>query len=212
MWAIGCVIALSYVLGSFPTSIVAGRLLKGIDIREHGSGNAGATNVYRVMGLGPAVLVGLVDVGKGLMAVLVVSRIGTGTILGTIVLQILAGLAAIAGHIWPVLAGFRGGRGVLTAAGVLIGLVPGAVVAAVVVWGIVTFSTGYVSLGSISAALTLSVMLFLGRFGLGRYPSNELLLFGCLVSVLIILRHWANIGRLLRGEENRFGRRSSKQP
>jgi len=210
MWAIGCVIVLSYVLGSFPTSIVVGRLLRGIDIREHGSGNAGATNVYRVMGLGSALLVGLVDVGKGLVAVLVLSRIGTETALGTTVIQILAGLAAIAGHIWPVFAGFRGGRGVLTAAGVLIGLVPVAVFAAVVVWGGVTFSTGYVSLGSISAALTLSVVLLLGRFGLGGNPSDELLLFGCLVSVLIILRHRPNIRRLLRGEENRFGRRRPK--
>ena len=140
MWAIGCVIVLSYVLGSFPTSIVVGKWLKGIDIRKHGSGNAGATNVYRVMGLGPALLVGLVDMGKGLAALLVLPRMATGTTL----LQILAGLAAIAGHIWPVFAGFRGGRGVITAAGVLIGLAPVAVLAAAAVWGIVTFFTGYV--------------------------------------------------------------------
>ena len=109
MWIIGCIVLLSYIVGSFPTSIVVGKLLRGIDIREHGSGNAGATNVYRVMGLLPALLVGTVDVGKGLMAVLVFSRIGMETTEIPTIVRILAGLGAMAGHIWPVFAGFRTG-------------------------------------------------------------------------------------------------------
>ena len=202
------VIALSYLIGSIPTSILVGRVLRGIDIREVGSKNAGATNVYRVLGLGPALFVGIVDGAKGAAAVLLISRIAVGEVaLDPGLIQIAAGMSVVAGHIWTVFAGFRGGRGVMTAAGAWIALAPIPVLIAVGVWCILTFSTGYVSVGSISAAAVLPIALFVGRFGLGAEISNALLGFGCVVGGLLILRHRANIGRLLRGEENRFGKR-----
>ena len=207
------VIVLSYLLGSIPTSILVSRILRGIDIREFGSKNAGATNVYRVMGLGPALFVGIVDGAKGAAAVLLISRIAIGgAALDPGSIQIAAGMSAIVGHSWTVFAGFKGGRGVMTAAGAWIALAPIPVLIAVAVWCILTFSTGYVSVGSISAAAVLPIALFVGRFGLNAEISNALLGFGCAVGGLIILRHRANIGRLIRGEENRFGKRGKTNP
>ena len=203
-------IVISYLLGSIPTSIVVCRVLKGMDIREFGSKNAGATNVYRVMGWGPALFVAIVDGAKGAMAVLFVSRIAIGqAALDPGILQIAAGMSAIVGHSWTVFAGFKGGRGVMTAAGVWLALAPIPVLIALGVWCLLTFSTGYVSVGSISAAAALPISLFVGRFGLQADLSNPLLAFGCVVGGLLILRHSANIGRLIRGEENRFGKRES---
>ncbi|MFH1008670.1 MAG: glycerol-3-phosphate 1-O-acyltransferase PlsY [Candidatus Latescibacterota bacterium] len=201
------VILLSYLLGSIPTGILVGRA-KGKDIRAIGSKNAGATNVYRTMGWGPALLVALVDGGKGAIAVLFVSRISVGEAhLDPGLLQIAAGMSAVVGHIWSLFAGFRGGRGVMTAGGVWVALAPIPVLIALGVWCMVTFSTGYVSAGSIAASLTLPVGLFVARFGLHAEISNALLVFGCVIGGLLILRHRANIGRLIRGEENRFGKR-----
>ena len=202
------VIVLSYLLGSIPTSILVSRISRGIDIREFGSKNAGATNVYRVMGLGPALFVGIVDGAKGAAAVLLISRIAIGR--GTLdpgLIQIATGMSVVVGHIWTVFAGFKGGRGVVTAAGVWIALAPIPVLIALGVWCILTFSTGYVSVGSISAAAVLPIALFVGRFGLNAEISNALLGFGCAVGGLLILRHRANIGRLIRGEESRFGKK-----
>ncbi len=210
MLTLFAVIVSSYLLGSIPTSILVCRVLKGMDIREFGSKNAGATNVYRVMGWGPALFVAIVDGAKGAMAVLFVSRIAIGqAALDPGILQIAAGMSAIVGHSWTVFAGFKGGRGVMTAAGVWLALAPIPVLIALGVWCLLTFSTGYVSVGSISAAAALPIALFVGRFGLQSDISNPLLAFGCVVGGLLVLRHRANIGRLIRGEENRFGKRES---
>ena len=182
--------------------------MRGIDIREVGSRNAGATNVYRVMGLGPALFVGIVDGAKGAAAVLLISQIAIGRgMLDPGLIQIATGMSVVVGHIWTVFAGFKGGRGVVTAAGVWMALAPIPVLIALGVWCILTFSTGYVSVGSISAAAVLPIALFVGRFGLNAEISNALLGFGCAVGGLLILRHRANIGRLIRGEENRFGKK-----
>ena len=208
MLTLFAIIVVSYLLGSIPTSILACRVLKGIDIREFGSKNAGATNVYRVMGWGPALFVALVDGAKGAVAVLFVSRIAIGqAVLDPGQMQIAAGMSAVVGHIWSLFAGFKGGRGVMTAAGVWLALAPIPILIAMGVWCLLTFSTGYVSLGSISAAAALPLALFVGRFGLQADISNSLLAFGCVVGGLLVLRHRANIGRLIRGEENRFGKR-----
>ncbi|MCK5329690.1 MAG: glycerol-3-phosphate 1-O-acyltransferase PlsY [Candidatus Latescibacteria bacterium] len=208
MLTLFAIIVSSYLLGSIPTSILMCRVLKGIDIREFGSKNAGATNVYRVMGWGPALFVAIVDGAKGAVAVLFVSRIAIGEpALDPGLLQIAAGMSAVVGHIWSLFAGFKGGRGVMTAAGVWLALAPIPILIALGVWCLLTFSTGYVSVGSIAAAATLPIALFVGRFGLQADISNPLLAFGCVVGGLLILRHRANIGRLIRGEENRFGKK-----
>jgi len=194
-------LSLSYLLGSLVPGLWVPKL-KGIDIRKHGSGNPGATNVYRVLGWKYALPVGLMDFGKGLAAVLLVSRLAGPSAWG----PILCGLAAIIGHVLPAFGGFRGGRGVLTAAGALAGLAPLGVLVAVVVWSAVTFSTRYVSLGSISAAVAFPLSLIMQR-EFGVPVSDELLGLSVFVCALIVLRHRPNIGRLIRGEEHRFGRK-----
>ncbi|HID11775.1 MAG TPA: glycerol-3-phosphate 1-O-acyltransferase PlsY [Candidatus Latescibacteria bacterium] len=192
---------LSYLLGSLVPGLWVPRL-KGIDIREHGSGNPGATNVYRVLGWKYALPVGITDFGKGLAAVALASHLAGPLAWG----PILCGLAAVVGHMWPIFGGFRGGRGVLTAAGALTGLAPLGVLVAVVVWSVVAFSTKYVSLGSISAAVAFPLSLVVQR-ELGVPVSDGLLGLSALVCALIILRHRPNIQRLLRGEEHRFRRK-----
>jgi len=204
------VLVLSYLLGSIPTSIVVGRVAAGLDIREHGSGNAGATNVYRILGLGPAILTGFVDVAKGSLAVLVISGIHAGTPpqLSADVLKIVAGGAAVAGHIWTVFAGFRGGKGMATAIGALLFIAPAALGAALVVWLILLFTVRIMSIASLSAAIILPLATWVWETNPDGSTSTELLWFSIVLSLLIFFTHRANIGRILRGEEKRLGRRS----
>jgi len=205
------VLVLSYLLGSLPTSIVAGRVIAGLDIREHGSGNAGATNVYRVLGLGPAIIVGLVDVAKGAVAVVVVSGIQVGPEspqLSTDLMRILAGGAAVAGHIWTILAGFKGGKGMATAIGALAFIAPAALGAALAVWLIILFTTRIMSIASLSAAITLPLASLVWETHPDGSNCVEIFWFSVILSLLILYTHRANIGRILRGEEPRFGRKS----
>lgn len=198
-------IVLSYLLGSFPTAIVTGKILKGIDIRQHGSGNAGATNVFRVLGWKAGLFVLLVDIAKGFFATVLVYKIALGAFsIDAVILQIVAGLAATMGHIWTIFAGFKGGKGVGTGAGMIVGLVPGAVLAGLIIFIITVSLTRYVSLGSILASLTIPVYLFGKHFLLYRQVPVALLIFSLLVPVLIILTHRSNISRLLKGEENKI--------
>ncbi|MCK4591482.1 MAG: glycerol-3-phosphate 1-O-acyltransferase PlsY [Candidatus Latescibacteria bacterium] len=205
------IVLASYLLGSFPTSIVVGKALKGIDIRQYGSGNAGATNAFRVLGPAAGVFVFAIDLAKGMVAVLVLTRLASSSFpINLELLRILTAVAVISGHIWTVFAGFKGGKGVGTAAGALLALAPVEVAIAFGVWAVVTFYSGYVSLGSLSAAVTLPLCLGIGKLALNRSVSLEFLVFACLLAGLIILTHRTNIRRLLRGEENRFGSRNSK--
>lgn len=190
----------SYLLGSIPTSYLTVRLLKGQDLRTLGSGNLGATNLFRVLGWKYAIPVGLFDMMKGAVPVLVFApRAG-----GTDMAAILLGLAAIAGHVFSVFVGFKGGKGVATGAGVVLGLAPWAFLTALALWAIVVKTTGYVSLGSIVASGTLPLAVYL------LHPERRPLLwvFGGLAAAILLL-HRANIRRLLAGTENRFGRRAA---
>lgn len=209
MWTLTLLLA-AYLLGSIPTSIITGKLLRGIDIREHGSRNPGATNTFRVLGKKIGIAVGLIDIFKGFAAVAFLPAIlPSDTSVAPDIQAILAGLAAIAGHVWTVFAGFKGGKGVGTAFGVFIGLAPLPALIVVVVWCVLTFGTGYVSVGSIAAAAALPVSVIcvgLWRGGL----SVPLAVFSAGVAALVIIRHRANMARLLRGEENRFGKRGRK--
>lgn len=197
---------LGYLIGSFPTSIIAGRLLRGIDIRSEGSGNAGATNVFRVLGWQAGVLVLLIDIFKGWISTVWVSQWGIagGTGLAPVDYQILAGLAAVFGHIWTVFAGFKGGKGVAAGAGMLIGLAPEAVVVCIVAFVAVVAITRYVSLGSMLGALAFPAVIFFQRFKLGIPVASEMLIFSSFIPVLIIYTHRSNITRLLRGAESKI--------
>jgi len=195
-------LAASYLVGGIPTSYLVGRA-RGIDLREHGSRNLGATNLYRVMGWKFAVPVGLVDVAKGAIPVALFGPQASASRY----FALACGLAAVVGHVYSVFVRFKGGKGVATAAGVVLALSPAAIGAALVLWAAVVFATGYVSLGSIAAAAALPLLVYLLEPG-----SRDLIWVDALLAGAIIWFHRANIRRLIAGTENRFGRRRSAPP
>lgn len=192
-------VVLAYVLGSFPSAYLAGKAFRGIDLRQHGSGNLGATNVYRVLGWRIALLVFSVDVAKGVIPVLLFPR--WLHIPFASHWAIAFGLAAILGHLRPIFLLWKGGgKGVATAAGVFLGLAPLVALAATAVWALVFYRSGYVSLASLSAALALPAGAIVS-YG----PASPVFVVSALVCVLVFWTHRANIGRLRRGQEHRFG-------
>ena len=194
------VVCLAYLMGSIPTGLIAGRL-KGVDVRKHGSGNVGATNVARVVGKLPGLLVLLVDAAKGWVpvALLAPKVVELGSPLPVDSLRILLGVAAVAGHIWNPFLQFQGGKGVATATGVLIGLDGRVALGTFIVWMAAVGWTRYVSVASISAALVAPFLMLL--FGA---PAAWIL--GCIgVSLAILWRHRPNMLRLLQREEHRIG-------
>lgn len=199
----------SYLIGSIPTSIIASRLLKGIDIREHGSGNAGATNVFRVMGWKAGIVVLLIDMAKGYIPTVLFYKIGLEGVEWPIInLQILAGISAIFGHIWTIFAGFKGGKGVGTGAGMLIGLAPLSVAVGIIIFLIVVAISRYVSLGSIIASCSVPVTIIMQNQSQDSFPL-QLFILSLFVPALIIYTHRKNIKRLLKGEESKiqFGKK-----
>lgn len=208
------VLVAGYLLGSIPSGYLAGRWLKGIDIRQEGSGSTGATNVLRVVGKGPALAVFVVDVLKGALAVLVAKAVlePLGQPLSPAGWQIdgwivLAGLAGLAGHIWPIWLGWKGGKAVATGLGMLLGVSwPVGLACFGIFLAVLTFSR-IVSLSSVVAALSLP-LLMLGSFGSGGIRPAYLLL-AVLTTVLVVWRHRSNIERLWAGTEPKLG---SKQP
>lgn len=198
-------IVAAYLLGSISFSVLVVRLLKGIDVRTIGSGNAGATNVLRAAGKGPAVVTLLLDVGKGVAPVLVARGLG-----GEAWLVGLVAVAVVVGHVYPVYFGFRGGKGVATAGGALFALDWRPTLAALGVFLLVLAWRRIVSLGSISAAASLPVAVLLaGLLGwLGEPPSWLALLLGTLlIAALVIFKHRENLSRLRAGTEPRLGER-----
>lgn len=187
----------SYLLGAVPTSYLVARLFKGIDLREQGSRNLGATNLYRTLGWKFAVPVGLFDVAKGALPVVLL-----GPRVPEIALfPVYCGVAAIIGHVFSVFVGFKGGKGVATAAGVVLGLAPLALLAVAVVWAVVVKLSGYVSLGSVIAAALFPVAAEL------LHPARpEPLWIDIGLAVFLIVKHRSNLQRLIQGTENRFGR------
>lgn len=195
-------LTLSYLVGATPTSFWVGKVAYGVDLRREGSGNLGATNVFRVLGWRAAVPVVLIDIAKGWLPVAVLAPLVGASLPWTLAF----GAAAIAGHVFSFWVGFRGGKGVATSAGVFLGLAPWAALGAFVVWSALTFPTGYVSLGSIGAALVLPVLVYLTPHRGG----TPLLVFALLLSAFVVWAHRGNVRRLLRGEENRFGSKGSR--
>ena len=199
---------LSYLLGSVPFAIIICRIWGGIDIREHGSRNAGFTNVYRVIGPLPAAMVLILDVGKGMAAVLLLTQIVADTApLSAVDLKILAAACVILGHVFPLFAGFRGGKGVATGLGALLAIVPLEAVAAFVLFLLIVAVTRYVSLGSLSAAAFVFLALLFERYYLKVDVPGELILAILFLTGFVFFSHRGNIIRLLAGTENKFGRK-----
>lgn len=200
-------IIISYLTGSTPTSIIVGRITNGIDIRKHGSGNAGGTNVFRVLGWKPALIVVIVDVFKGwLPAAIFAPAFYYAQIIPDLgVIQILCGFSAVLGHTYTVFAGFKGGKGVGTLGGMLIALFPTAFPFCLAVAVITIMLTGYVSLASILASVSLPIFLFVlpPFFGVNPAPLS-LMVFSLLIPWFITFTHRSNIQRLRNGEENQF--------
>jgi glycerol-3-phosphate acyltransferase PlsY len=198
-----CLVA-SYLIGAIPTSYVAARIFGGIDLRQHGSRNLGATNLYRVLGWRFALPVGLIDAAKGAIPVLVFAPLASDSELFALV----CGITAVVGHVYSVFVRFRGGKGVATAAGVMLALTPVALAVSLVVWVVLVYLTGYVSVGSIVSAAIFPLAVYL----LEHPAMPEILWLDIGVAAGIIWLHRSNIQRLLNGTENRFGRRAASTP
>lgn len=191
---------LAYVVGAIPNGLWIGKVYNGTDLREYGSKNIGATNAYRVLGKKVGFLVLLADIIKGLFGVWIAQ-----VMLGTPLAQLAGGLMAMIGHNWSLFLKFKGGKGVATGLGVLMMIAP--VVTALVfsIWLVIVWLTGYVSLGSIVAAI--SVPCFMVLFG----AEPEFVLFGLIAALFVVFRHKANIGRLIKGQELKVGKGSDKK-
>ena len=190
----------AYIIGSIPTAYIFGRVLKGIDIREYGSGNAGATNVFRVIGKAPGAIVLIIDIIKGYISATYLASgfMYLAPVTRPELYRILFGLSAIAGHNWTLFLKFKGGKGVAASAGVVIGLIPKIFWLGFLVWLITFFITGFVSLSSIVAVV--SIPIFTLAFG----EPAEIIIFMCLLCLIIVYKHKPNIRRLARGEEKRI--------
>ena len=205
MFSLVLIILFAYLVGSFPTSIVVGRMTRRIDIREHGSKNAGGTNAFRVLGWKAGLFVAVVDILKGVLATLLIAKIRVDPLtLDYELVQIIAGTSAVIGHVWTVLAKFKGGKGVATGGGMIIALFPWASLICFIIFSALVLTTRYVSLGSIIATSSLPFVLLTFDRMFGKSVSNSLLTFSILISCLIIFTHRSNIRRLINGTENRF--------
>ena len=213
MFLLATIIVLSYLVGSIPNSIIISKVVKGIDIREHGSGNAGGTNVMRVMGWKYGVIAILLDAFKGVVAVVFIARLHYGGMPFENVtpfddftlVQIIAGISAVIGHIWTVFAGFKGGKGIATALGMLIIIVTIDMLVAVAVFAIVVSVSRYISLGSILGAIAVPLTLVIREnlFHVNIEGYGTLLPFLIFVSLLVIYTHRKNVVRLINGNENK---------
>lgn len=191
-----------YLLGSIPTAFIAGKLLKGIDIREHGSGNVGATNALRVLGKSAGAVVLLIDVIKGFVSVAIIPEYIK--IDNIILLRVIAALAVVIGHNWTIFLNFKGGKGIATSLGVLIALAVKIIALRIVLfftlltWFVFFLPTGFVSLASLSAAIMLPIYMLITR------QAFPIIALGTVFCVFIVFRHKSNIKNLLSGQEKRI--------
>lgn len=215
MFSFIVIIVLSYLIGSIPTSVWIGKLTKGVDIREHGSGNAGATNTFRVLGWKAGTVVSLIDLAKGFVAAFYISQIGFA--LGEMpevlfgvwnidsTMRVIAGTSAVIGHMYPLYAGFKGGKGVITAAGMLYGIEPVSISLALSLFFIIMVVSRYVSLASILASISYPLFLILLRYAFGfEQIDGSLMVISSAIALFIVIKHKSNISRLMNGTENRI--------
>ncbi|MGV3629803.1 MAG: glycerol-3-phosphate 1-O-acyltransferase PlsY [Bacteroidota bacterium] len=190
----------AYLLGSIPSAVWVGKTLHGIDVREHGSKNAGATNTFRVLGKKAGIIVLVMDVLKGVAAVFLPRFLSQGSAEQVIQLELLAGVFVFLGHLFPLFAGFRGGKGVATSLGIIIGIHPPAAGVCLLVFLIVFISTHYVSLGAIAASFCFPFIVIL----VFQEHSIYLVVFSIVIGITVIATHKKNIQRLLQGQENKM--------
>ncbi len=199
LWTLG-ILLVCYLIGSFPSGVLLARRLKGVDLRLHGSGNVGASNAFRALGLAGGLLVLAADLAKGYLAVNLAALALAPEVLGPAV-KVACGLAAIAGHNWSVFLRFQGGKGVATSFGVLLGLTPLVAAMAGLLWVSVVLVTRYSSLASLAALISVPVLMIVYRDPL------VYIVFGVLAAAFAVSRHRGNIQRLLKGEELTLGTR-----
>jgi glycerol-3-phosphate acyltransferase PlsY len=196
-----------YLLGSVPTGFWVAKVIKGIDIRQHGSGNVGASNVFRTVGKGWGVAVLVIDVLKGFLAARPLASFfyEWDPFLSRFLFSLLVGIAAVSGHNWTFFLRFKGGKGVATSLGMSLGLLPAAALSAFGVWWVVLFMTGYISVSSIAAALSFPLWVALFYRSLSDF---SWVLALCVVSALLIVyMHRTNILRLREGSESKVWKR-----
>ncbi len=197
---IAILIVLAYLIGSIPTAVWVSKQVYGIDIREHGSGNAGATNTFRILGSKAGTIVMVIDMLKGFIAVkLSLLSAYSWTSEAITNLQIFLGLAAVVGHIFPIWADFRGGKGIATLFGMILAIQPLAAVSLVGVFLLMLYLTRYVSLSSISASVAFPVLILF----IFQQPELSYRIFAIATACLVILTHHKNINRLLSGNESK---------
>ncbi|GAB3247033.1 glycerol-3-phosphate 1-O-acyltransferase PlsY [Larkinella harenae] len=195
---------LAYLLGSIPTAVWYGEGFFGLDVRKYGSGNAGATNTFRVLGKRAGTVVMLIDVLKGYTATILSSLLWYFDVIGTheiLTFKLVFGLVAVIGHCFPIWADFKGGKGVASLLGMVLAIHPEVAAVCIGIFLVVVIASQYVSLGSMMAALAFPVLLLLQAFGQKEHPL--LIVFGVVVFLFVVLTHQKNITRLLNGEENR---------
>ena len=223
------ILVVSYIIGSIPTSLMAGKMLKGIDIRNFGSGNAGGTNAFRVLGWKAGLTVTLIDIIKGIVAAVSVVAffrhhpIDVFPDLNDVALRLLAGISAVIGHVFTLFAGFKGGKGVSTAAGMLIGIAPISMLMVIAIFLLTVYISRHVSVASMLAAVAFPLIIAIRKYifelggGLDYYIKlfgskvffhdsldYHLMIFGLIVAIAILYTHRANIRRLISGTENRI--------
>ena len=200
---------LAYLTGSFPSAVWVGRTFYNTDVREYGSGNAGATNTFRVLGKGAGIPVLFMDILKGWLSINYVSFISNVDVLSPELFfenQLAFGIAAVIGHLFPVYTGFRGGKGIATMLGLLIGIQPLAALFSFIVFVIVFLISRYVSLASVIASLAFPIFTILGLsiIDMPSSVNSSLNLFAIFVPILSLITHQKNIERLIRGEETKI--------
>jgi len=196
--------AMCYLMGAIPFGLIIGKLTRGIDIRDFGSGNIGASNVLRTLGVGPAILVFVFDTLKGTGAVLLCSAVGMDPYL-----VVAGGMTSVLGHTFSCFLGFRGGKGVATSLGVIVGLNWLIAAIALGIWAVIVAATRYISLGSIVATAAVPLMMF---FWDAMDVPEAYRLFAAIAAVLIIVKHRSNVARLISGAETRIGQKVDTSP
>jgi glycerol-3-phosphate acyltransferase PlsY len=213
MLSLVVVVIASYLIGSIPFGIMVSKYFRGFDIRTKGSGNMGSTNAFRVLGWKLGLLVQILDLAKGLGAVLLATYFFNGLPFHNAtpfedltIFRLIAGISAVLGHVYTCFAGFKGGKGISTAAGMLIGIAPVEIAIVVGIFLLVVAFSGYVSLGSIIAAIMFPTTMFLreNAFGVHINGYGTLIVFAIGLALFLVYNHRSNIKRLLAKRENRF--------
>lgn len=214
------VLFFSYIIGSIPSALWVGKIFKGIDIRDFGSGNVGTANTFRVLGWPFGVIVFIMDFMKGFVSSYWLSQYAFTIFSGPLsppnweveaFLKITCGLFAVIGHMFSFMAQFKGGKGVATACGMLFGIEPLSIGISFAIYAIIILITKYSSLASIIATTVYPITLLIMRYVFGYFVDGSIIIFAIVVSFIIVYKHKANIQRLIAGTENRIGRKKVKE-